>query len=83
MGRRRTGRAALGQECSASGRIRDLHTGPGEDQAFRAVEDGTRTRLRIKSALDAAGVEMPFPHRTLIVRPGEDAELPNRRPHAS
>ena len=28
-------------------------------------------RLRIKEALDAAGIEMPFPHRTLIVRQGE------------
>ena len=29
-------------------------------------------RLRIKEALDAAGIEMPFPYRTLIVRRGED-----------
>ena len=28
-------------------------------------------RLRIKEALDTAGIEMPFPHRTLIVRQGE------------
>lgn len=28
-------------------------------------------RLRIKEALDTAGIEMPFPHRTLIVRRGE------------
>ena len=32
-------------------------------------------RLRIKEALDAAGIEMPFPHRTLIVQHGEDAEV--------
>ncbi len=31
-------------------------------------------RLRIKEALDAAGIEMPFPHRTLIVR-HEDTEV--------
>lgn len=29
-------------------------------------------RLRIKEALDAAGIEIPFPHRTLIVRRRED-----------
>ncbi len=29
-------------------------------------------RLRIKEALDAAGIEMPFPHRTVIIRGGED-----------
>ena len=29
-------------------------------------------RLRIKEALDAAGIEMPFPHRTLIVRRDEN-----------
>ena len=28
-------------------------------------------RLRIKEALDAAGIEMPYPHRTLIVQRGE------------
>ncbi len=27
-------------------------------------------RLRIKEALDAAGIDMPYPHRTLIVRGG-------------
>ena len=27
-------------------------------------------RLRIKEALDAAGIEMPFPHRTVIIRGG-------------
>ena len=31
-------------------------------------------RLRIKEALDAAGIEIPFPHRTLIVRRGEKGE---------
>ena len=31
-------------------------------------------RLRIKEALDAAGIEMPFPHRTVIVRRVEDGE---------
>lgn len=29
-------------------------------------------RLRIKEALDTAGIEMPFPHRTLIVQRGEN-----------
>ena len=28
-------------------------------------------RLRIKEALDAAGIEMPFPHRTVIIRGDE------------
>ena len=28
-------------------------------------------RLRIKEALDAAGIEMPFPHRTVIIRGGD------------
>lgn len=28
-------------------------------------------RLRIKEALDSAGIEIPFPHRTVIVRHGE------------
>ena len=33
-------------------------------------------RLRIKEALDAAGIEMPFPHRTLTVRRDEsDQEM--------
>ena len=32
-------------------------------------------RLRIKEALDAAGIEMPYPHRTLIVQHGDDAEV--------
>ena len=30
-------------------------------------------RLRIKEAFDAAGIEMPFPHRTVIVRGGNQA----------
>ncbi len=29
-------------------------------------------RLRIKEALDAAGIEMPFPHRTVIIRGGDN-----------
>ena len=28
-------------------------------------------RLRIKEGLDAAGIEMPFPHRTVIIRGGD------------
>ncbi len=32
-------------------------------------------RLRIKEALDAAGIEMPYPHRTLIVRGDGTGEL--------
>ena len=31
-------------------------------------------RLRIKEALDAAGIEMPFPHRTVIIRGGEEGK---------
>ena len=57
----------------------------GESGIFIRVRAKTRSsvqwrterelRLRIKEALDAAGIEMPFPHRTLIVRRGEDAEV--------
>ena len=35
-------------------------------------------RLRIKEALDAAGIEMPYPHRTLIVQQGEESREINR-----
>ena len=54
----------------------------GESGIFIRVRAKTRSsvqwrterelRLRIKEALDAAGIEMPFPHRTLIVRRGEE-----------
>ena len=37
-------------------------------------------RLRIKEALDAAGIEMPFPHRTVIIRGDEHTEDPDRPP---
>ena len=57
----------------------------GESGIFIRVRAKTRSsvqwrterelRLRIKEALDAAGIEMPYPHRTLIVRRGEDAEV--------
>ena len=32
-------------------------------------------RLRIKEAFDAAGIEMPFPHRTVIVQHGENGGM--------
>lgn len=35
-------------------------------------------RLRIKEALDEAGIDMPFPHRTLTIRGGETKDLPRR-----
>ena len=54
----------------------------GESGIFIRVRAKTRSsvqwrterelRLRIKEALDAAGIEMPYPHRTLIVRQGEE-----------
>ena len=57
----------------------------GESGIFIRVRAKTRSsvqwrterelRLRIKEALDAAGIEMPFPHRTLIVRHGEDGGI--------
>ncbi len=57
----------------------------GESGIFIRVRAKTRSsvqwrterelRLRIKEALDAAGIEMPFPHRTLIVQHGEDSGI--------
>ena len=57
----------------------------GESGIFIRVRAKTRSsvqwrterelRLRIKEALDAAGIEMPFPHRTLIVQHGEDGGI--------
>lgn len=54
----------------------------GESGVFIRVRAKTRPsvqwrterelRLRIKEALDAAGIEMPFPYRTVIIRRGED-----------
>ena len=35
-------------------------------------------RLRIKEGLEAAGIEMPFPHRTVIIRGGEPGSGPDR-----
>ena len=55
----------------------------GESSIFIRVRAKTRPsvqwrterelRLRIKEGLDAAGIEMPFPHRTVIIR-GADPE---------
>ncbi|MFM9370567.1 mechanosensitive ion channel family protein [Streptomyces sp. Da 82-17] len=37
-------------------------------------------RRRVKEALDAAGIEMPFPQRTVWVRGGEGADSDDERP---
>ncbi|MDI3417685.1 mechanosensitive ion channel family protein [Streptomyces luteolus] len=37
-------------------------------------------RRRVKDALDAAGIEMPFPQRTVWVRGGEEADVEGDRP---
>ena len=73
-----------GDELSEPPQVKGVQS-LGESGIFIRVRAKTRSsvqwrterelRLRIKEALDAAGIEMPFPHRTLIVRRGEDGKV--------
>ena len=70
-----------GDELSEPPEVKGVQT-LGESGVFIRVRAKTRPsvqwrterelRLRIKEALDAAGIEMPFPYRTVIIRRGED-----------
>ena len=73
-----------GDELSEPPQVKGVQS-LGESGIFIRVRAKTRSsvqwrterelRLRIKEALDAAGIEMPFPHRTLIVQHGKDGGI--------
>ena len=68
VGRRRADGGAGGVGHPEPRRQRHRHPPRGQDRALGAVEGGAGAAAALKEAFDEAGIEIPFPQRTLWLR---------------